>query len=178
MNTTPSAAAHFYSNSCKHGHCYELYLQLLQWESSSSSNSSVIFDGWASYDRSELVDRSWGNGGSLWQTSISSSEFTSWLIEVNSYSGSLSMRDVLSNLEQKYVQPLYMFYGVHTAIAFGNGCLGVVDCLKCTIYVSLPRTNIHLNSWRFWSNNQCRIRLQKIRDVCHDWTSFLLESSN
>ncbi len=58
------------------------YLQLDQGETTSSSNTAVVLDRWASDNGSQLVNRSRGDCCSLRETSIAASELSAGLVVV------------------------------------------------------------------------------------------------
>jgi hypothetical protein len=58
------------------------YLQLGQGETTSSSYTAVVLDGWASDNRSQLVNRSRSDCCSFRETSIAASELSAGLVIV------------------------------------------------------------------------------------------------
>lgn len=62
------------------------YLQLNQGETSTGSRTTVVLDGRASDDGSQLVDGSGSDSGGLGQTSSSSSRLAAGLVEVDANS--------------------------------------------------------------------------------------------
>ena len=56
-----------------------LYLQFSQGEATSGSNTAVVLDSWASHNRSQLVNWSWGDGCRLRKTGIATSQLSAGL---------------------------------------------------------------------------------------------------
>lgn len=59
-----------------------LYLQLLNGETTSSTNATVVLDGWATDDWSQLVNWARGDSCGLGKTSIAASELATWLFRL------------------------------------------------------------------------------------------------
>ena len=57
-----------------------VYLQLLEGETTSSTNAAVVLDGWATDDWSQLVNWARGDSCGLGETSIAASELATWLL--------------------------------------------------------------------------------------------------
>ena len=50
---------------------WTFYLELCERETTSCTNTAVVLDSWAAYDRSQLIDWSWGDSYRFGDTSIS-----------------------------------------------------------------------------------------------------------
>jgi len=59
------------------------FLELCERETTASTNTAVVLDGWATDDGPQKVDRSWCDLSSLCETGISAAELASWLVEVS-----------------------------------------------------------------------------------------------
>ena len=59
-------------------------LDLSQGETSTSSNLSVVLDGWGSDNRSEGIQWSWSNGSSLRSSSLTTGSLLTGLVKMNS----------------------------------------------------------------------------------------------
>ena len=66
---------------------YPPYLQLLQSETPTGTDTAVILDGWASDNWPQLVDWAGSNGSSLGDPGISPTELTAGLVEVSADAG-------------------------------------------------------------------------------------------
>lgn len=62
-------------------------LELLEGETTTSTNLAVVLDGRAADDRAESLNRARGNSSSLGNASLAAAELTTGLVEVGAHAG-------------------------------------------------------------------------------------------